>query len=418
MDIDSLYEKYRAAATLDELTECVIEAIRLRVKIAGKAPDKLWEIVRRGDILDYQILKALSVGDGERAKILAYEGANYFRHLPEQTAYFHTDYFLARANYQTGDYVRAAKFFALYDINRAKTWGDIDELSFFYRANCLAMQGRFEDAVNLYRIVLQARRDFPEAMMNYEMAKRGTVANLVREVSSLWNIGDWKDVPIFINARDRLGVMKKLIGWLLDADYHNVVILDNDSTYAPLLDYYGEIDKDSRVKIITLGENFGYKALWNSRVLEYLHIATPYVYTDPDVVPAENCPKDIVRRLYEILNANHEFRKVGLGLVYEDITFYDRDTWQRREADFYARSYVENGTAYAPVDTTFALYSNTRNYSLRFALRTVGDWRCRHLPWYFDYDDLPEDERYYLDHADKKFVTTVKEKIQEGDAFA
>lgn len=410
MEIDSLYKKYKAAKNLDEIGACIVEALRLRRKIS-EPPNTLREIVHRGDILDYLTLKALGNGDGETAKFFAYESASYLQDLPKHS--FLTEYLLARANYQTGDYVRAAKFFALYDMFRARGWNDIDELSFFYRANCLALQGRLEDALKIYAVALQTKLDFPEAKMNFETVRSGTNANLILEVSSLWNVADFWDVPIFINARDRLGVMKKLIDWLLDAGYRNVIILDNDSTYPPLLEYYSEIDKDPRVKIITLGENFGYKALWSSKVLEYLHIATPYVYTDPDVVPAENCPKDIVRRLYEILSANREIRKVGLGLIWEDITFYDKNYWQESEADFYARGNLGGGLAYANVDTTFALYSNTRSYSLRFSLRTVGDLRARHLPWYFDYDNLPEDEKYYLDHADKSFVTTVREKIQE-----
>ena len=239
------------------------------------------------------------------------------------------------------------------------------------------------------------------------------MTNLAREVSSLWNVGDFWDVPIFINARDRLGVLKKLVDWLLDAGYRNIVILDNDSTYPPLLKYYAEIDRNPRVKIITLGKNFGYKALWDSRVLEYLHIATPYVYTDPDVLPAENCPKDVVRRLFEILSAHREIRKVGLGLIFDDVTFYDRENCMATEADLNARGRIDANLTYANVDTTFALYSNLRSYSLRFSLRTLGDLRCRHLPWYFDYDNLPDDEKYYLEHADRNSVTTVREKIRE-----
>lgn len=409
MDIDSLYKKYKAAKNLNEISECVVEALRICKKIPDEPPNTLLEIISRGELLDYQAMKALSEGNGERAKFFAYESASYLKSSPKQSLI--TEYLLGRANYQTGDYVRAAKFLALYDMYRAKKWGDIDELSFFYRANCLALQGRLEDALKIYVIALQTKLNFPEAKMNFEAVRSGATENLILEVSSLWNIVNFWDVPIFINARDRLGVMKKLIDWLLDAGYRNIIILDNDSTYPPLLEYYSELDKDPRTKIITLGENFGYKALWDSKVLEYLHIDTPYVYTDPDVLPSENCPKDIVQRLFEILNAHREFRKVGLGLIWEDITFYDKTVWQEKEADFYARGNLGGGIAYANVDTTFALYSNLRSYSLRFSLRTVGDLRCRHLPWYFDYDNLPEDEKYYLEHADKNFVTTVKDRI-------
>ena len=144
-----------------------------------------------------------------------------------------------------------------------------------------------------------------------------------------------------------------------------------------------------------------------------MKISTPYVYTDPDVVPVENCPKDFVRNLYEILNTHREFRKVGTALVWEDITFYDKDFWQRTEKNFEEQARINKTFGYANVDTTFALYSNTRNYSLRFSLRTMGDLRCKHLPWYFDYDNLPDDEKYYVAHADKSSSVATRLKDNE-----
>ena len=156
------------------------------------------------------------------------------------------------------------------------------------------------------------------------------------------------------------------------------------------------------VRVIRLQKNFGFKALWRSNVLEQLKISTPYVYTDPDVLPIERCPKDFVKRLMELLDSNHELRKVGLGLVWEDITYFGKEYVQLASKDFYTdKNRIDDGVYFAPMDTTFALYSNVRHYNLRFSLRTTGDFRAYHLPWYFDYDNLPEDEKYYVDHADR-----------------
>ena len=306
------------------------------------------------------------------------------------------------------------KLFDRYDKVRTANWGDVDELSLFYQANAFALLGDFDTAVGLYEKILAIKVDFPEAKRNLALVLRGDNKNLVREIKSLWNFPNWRDVPIFINARDRLGVMKRLIDWLLDAGYRKLIILDNASTYPPLLEYYGSLERDWRIKILRLGENFGYKALWLSNALERLKISTPYVYTDPDVLPVENCPKDCVKRLIELLDDNRELRKVGLALVWEDITFFDRDASQRREAEFYNTTRVGENLYFTQVDTTFALYSNVRRYSLRFSLRTTGDLRAYHLPWYFDYDNLPADEKYYLEHADKNSVTSLKNFLEDN----
>ena len=191
------------------------------------------------------------------------------------------------------------------------------------------------------------------------------------------------------------------------------LFLDNASTYPPLFRYYSELEKDWRIKIIRLGKNLGFKALWLSGVLEELKISTPYVYTDPDVLPIETCPKDFVKTLMNLLDANHEIRKVGLGLVYDDITFFDKEFFKNIEAEFYNGTRVGENLYFAQVDTTFALYSNVRHYNLRFSLRTTGDLQAYHLPWYFDYDNLPEDEKYYMEHADKNSVTSVKKFLEE-----
>ena len=199
---------------------------------------------------------------------------------------------------------------------------------------------------------------------------------------------------------------------MLAAGYRKLIVLDNASTYPPLLEYYSALERDSRIKIIRLGKNLGFKALWLSGILEQLKISTPYIYTDPDVLPIEDCLKDFVKQLMKFLDSNHELRKVGLGLVYDDITFFGKDAAQAVQRNFYEGTQIGDDVYYAQIDTTFALYSNVRHYSLRFSLRTTGDLRAYHLPWYFDYDNLPADERYYLEHADKNSVTTVKKFLE------
>ena len=62
---------------------------------------------------------------------------------------------------------------------------------------------------------------------------------------------------------------------------------------------------------------------------------------------------------------------------------------------------MERDLYFAPVDTTFALYRNFRHYHLHISARTAGGKMARHLPWYYDYDHLPEDEKYYMEHANR-----------------
>lgn len=211
---------------------------------------------------------------------------------------------------------------------------------------------------------------------------------------------DWESVrqlPIFINCRDRVTCLSKLVEWLLAAGYQNLILLDNASTYQPLLVYYERV-RSEQVRVVRLEENLGHTALWASGMLELLDVRTPYVYTDPDVLPTEDCPSHFLQEFVRILGAHPGIRKVGAALRYEDITFPDKKRVQVSEASFYQiplgdEAYVAN------VDTTFALYRNVRFYHRGPAIRLAGCYTFRHLPWYYDYDHLPEDEQYYLDHA-------------------
>lgn len=413
---DEVYENFYTAKKnfdVDTMSNCLSDALECRAiftETGEEMPDDLKEILMYGEILIYKTLKSIGDGDIDAANFFAYKIADTTGAFVANSLEMY--YMMGRVNYLSGKYAQAAKYFSVYDDFKSDVWQEYDELSFFYRANCLALLGNFDGAAKFYDAALLIKSNFPEAIKNLQLVRQHDNKNLELEINSLLNIGDWRDVPIFINARDRVGVMKKLIDWLLDADYRNVIILDNDSTYPKLLEYYAELEKNPSVTVIQLKKNLGYKALWKSNVLETLNISTPYVYTDPDVVPVEGCPKNFVWKLYEILREHREFRKVGSALVWRDITFFDKDFWQNQESRFERQAHVNKNFCYANIDTTFALYANTRSYSLRFSLRTLGNLRCRHLPWYFDYDNLPEDEKYYIEHADRSSSVAKKFKNQ------
>ena len=412
MDFEKIYSDFEVAQANHDLEKMSDLFIKVNVYCnalaqAGRGneiPPSAIHIGQHANILIYYVTKLLNDNEADKAK--AYILSLAKGGITEFDKFFHMLYLLGRILYTTGDYSRAMKIFNRYEQNRYARWNDLDELSLFYRANCAAMLGDFNVATRLYEQILTIKADFPEAKENLELLLHGSNQNIAREVKSLWNFPYWQDVPIFINARDRLGVMKKLIDWILDAGYRKLIILDNNSTYPPLLEYYSVLERDSRVKIILLGKNLGYKALWLSGVLERLQIATPYVYTDPDILPIERCPKDFVKQMMKILDANHEIRKVGLGLVTEDITFFNREECQKNAAKLFNGTQVGDNLYFAQVDTTFAIYSNVRHYSLRFSLRTTGNLRAYHLPWYYDYDNLPDDEKYYLEHAESSSSTS------------
>jgi hypothetical protein len=135
---------------------------------------------------------------------------------------------------------------------------------------------------------------------------------------------DWRDVPVFIVNRNRHAALERLVTWLIGGGTRKVVILDNDSSYPPLLAYYDHLPAGASV--LKLGENHGPYVLFEQGVHQVLD--TPYVLTDSDIVPAEFCPSDLIGRLLEVLRKYPDASKVGPALRIDNLPdgYADADT--------------------------------------------------------------------------------------------
>ncbi len=211
-----------------------------------------------------------------------------------------------------------------------------------------------------------------------------------------------ENIPIIINNFNRLAYPLLLIEWLEQAGMTHIVILDNASTYPPLLEYY----KNCPHRVVLLGKNAGYMALWESPIFEEFKNDF-YVYTDPDLLPIAQCPKDFMEVFLKLLAENADIKKVGFSLKIDDlpdcfpkkqeIVAIESKYWQRKRSEW----------AYdAPIDTTFALYRPGAKGDHRAkGLRTVYPYVARHLPWYLDPQNLPEEEIYYKQRASDSSTT-------------
>lgn len=204
---------------------------------------------------------------------------------------------------------------------------------------------------------------------------------------------DFHSIPIIICNFNRLECLKALIGRLEELDYRNIHIIDNASQYPPLLEYY---DKCPYI-VYRLKKNLGHLSLWKSGI--YRKFRNRYfVYTDSDVVPGPECPKDFIHDFYDIMQ---RFRavKVGNALRIDDLpdSFRDKEKVIRWERQFW-RVELERDIYDAQVDTTFALYRpnlkwGTENYGLR--IRVGGIYTALHLPWYADSSNPTQEDIYY-----------------------
>lgn len=202
-------------------------------------------------------------------------------------------------------------------------------------------------------------------------------------------------IPIFIISFNRLSYIKQMIESLEHKGYSNIFIIDNNSTYVPLLEYYETIP----YKVFRLDRNLGHKAFWKSEIFDEYRNRF-YVVTDPDVIPIDECPKDFLEVFFKYYKEFPYFRKIGFSLKIDDlpkdgILSAEAIAWEQQ---FYNYKIDGFPLYFADIDTTFALYAPDYLYKEKDffrALRVAYPFEARHLPWYKTELDITEEDKYY-----------------------
>lgn len=206
------------------------------------------------------------------------------------------------------------------------------------------------------------------------------------------------DIPIIINNRNRYTFLLRLIQSLTNRGYYNIIILDNNSSYPELLNFY---KNECPFEVIYLGTNLGHLALWKSSI--YSRVKNSYyVYTDPDLEVFENCPKDFMDFLLKGLHDNPRVQKIGMGLITDDLPdcYKLKQNVIEWESNFTKIDYNDKFHQ-AHVDTTFALYrpfASGGSHKFKLSLRSKYPYLVHHLPWYVNSSNLNEEEQFYVDN--------------------
>ena len=185
--------------------------------------------------------------------------------------------------------------------------------------------------------------------------------------------------PIIINSMNRLSYLKKQISWLENCGLKNIIIIDNQSTYLPLIEFYDKIN----YQVIRNQRNMGYLALWYNPFFDSIR-NNFYIYTDSDVVASDKCPKDFIEYFYDSLINIKSLDKIGFSLNIKNL---DQDIDKKfniikNEKKFWCNKYANSNIFKAPIDTTFALYKpfTYGGYWLNSG-RTNYPYTADHLPW-------------------------------------
>lgn len=227
-------------------------------------------------------------------------------------------------------------------------------------------------------------------------------------------------IPVIVINFNQLFYLKKLVNFLLKRKFENIIIIDNLSTYPPLLQYYQTL---KGVTVEYMDKNYGHMVFFENDDLQKKYGKGFYVVTDADIVPNENLPLDFMNSLLKILIKEFTtITKVGFALKTDDIppTYTFRDQVINWERKFWISKYNHSlESYYAKLDTTFALYKPYYPQWLNAVeflsgIRIAGDFTASHGGWYSDPLNLTDEQKFYQQTSTSASSWLIKE---DGNLF-
>ena len=203
-------------------------------------------------------------------------------------------------------------------------------------------------------------------------------------------------IPVIIVNYNRCQTLMQMVDWLLQLDDAvSIIILDNASTYPPLLEYYDSLDYPNvQVKRFTKNHKLDKMIAISQTMQQYEY----YVVTDADLIPYSDTKGNILSRMKVMLAKHKDINHVGASLMINDIPDYYplKHAVQKWEGQFWTHSREEN-VFEAFVDTTFAMYRNN-SYLMELypALRLGKNYSLKHVDWYVDLSNLSHENKYNM----------------------
>ena len=240
--------------------------------------------------------------------------------------------------------------------------------------------------------------------------------------------------PVFITNFNLCTWPKAMVGELQRMkDCGHIIIIDNNSTYKPTLEWYDSLNGNDDVSVILTGKNHGHLVLWQLGLDKWIKKEfgySDYIATDPDLDLSE-CPDDTIARLREIWYDSpsypyiyqdergiefNGFRlnvkdKIGLGIRTDDIP--QNALFFQPAEHRYKKQPIYNNLNLVPVDTTFAFH-NVDTYQVCISgARTLPPYEMRHLPYYITPEEMKTNFEFQQ-YLDKASHSSTAKKIADG----
>lgn len=182
---------------------------------------------------------------------------------------------------------------------------------------------------------------------------------------------------------------------------HQVTIVDNGSTYLPVLDWY---EKQKDIQVIKLNMNGGHTSPWKYNIVDRSNF---YAVTDPDLDISE-VPNDWDSLLINGIN-KYRCGKAGFSLSGKNIPegnpAWILDEFFRYPDGYHPTTWGKNiklcdNFFNFPIDTTFAVYSPGSSYFIG-GIRSNEPYTAKHLPWHIVLDADKKSDSFQIKMNDE-----------------
>lgn len=226
-------------------------------------------------------------------------------------------------------------------------------------------------------------------------------------------------VPFITNTFNNPSYLKNTVEQLTNIGVDGIIIIDNNSSYPPMIDLLRELSKDFLV--LMKDYNSGPRDLF-MKVEMFGSLPQIFYLTDPDMAGFNNFPDNFHEVFCDSLN-RFNVARVGSALLLDmeeenildvESQFFTQMSIRNWEQQFYnsiAGETIDGQTVYhAPIDTTFCLYDKDRmNYGNGFlydinwnmahpTVRVGGHYTLEHLGWRKNPPVAEDERKFYLEN--------------------
>jgi GT2 family glycosyltransferase len=305
------------------------------------------------------------------------------------------------------------RYYRLYQLNNFLIWFFLFDYSPRHKAARIYNSLASVITLNRKRLALELKHMSNEVVKSRHSGfdKEKREKEVTQKIDRALEKNNWRQTPVFIICRDRVSELKLLVAWLKAHKMNNVVLIDNDSAYPPLMEF---LEKTS-YQVIRTGKNIGHTVMWHEGIAKTLFPGQFYIVSDPDVVPDDKCPSDVITHFYKLHKSYIDYQKVGFGLQIDDLPdHYKLKSYVMEWEGQFWKNELEPGVYEAGIDTTFALYKPyTDYYALHPSIRTGRPYTAKHLAWYVNSSLIDPEEAFYRMRASQDITSWNTDEILE-----